>query len=288
MKFYPYWSRAVAQEIDRDGKEVSASCWRWSTTSRDDAHQSALAAARWVVQRMMRGERLGAYSYGQRPLREEVLESRTDARGEPAIAVTRNSYGVLVLNTARVMFADVDLPPVSLRASLRHFFSRLFGGKAPSPQEQQVAAAKVRLEEFLDVNPEWSMRLYRTAAGLRILVTHAPFDPCADSTQMQLESLGSDPLYVRLCRDQGCFRARLTPKPWRCDHTPNRIAWPYETDEARRRFEQWLAEYEQRQRGYATCRFEGSLGVESVHPDVEPVIAMHDELARADQDLPLA
>jgi hypothetical protein len=288
MKFFPYWSKAIAKEIDRDGEEVSASCWRWSSTSSDDAHQSALAAARRVVQRRMRGERLGAYSYGQRPLREEVLESRRDARGDLAIAVTRNSYGVLVLNTARVMFIDVDLPPIPLGASLRYFFSRLFGGKGPSPEDQQVAAAKGRLEAFLDVNPQWSMRLYRTAAGLRILVTHALFDPSADSTRMQLESLGSDPLYVRLCRDQGCFRARLTAKPWRCDHAPNRIAWPFETDGARRQFEQWLADYEQRQRDYATCRYEGSLGGKSVHPDVQPVIEMHDERSRAHQDLPLA
>jgi len=30
--------------------------------------------------------------------------------------------------------------------------------------------------------------------------------------------LRSDPEYVKLCRIQECYRARLTPKPWRwCD-----------------------------------------------------------------------
>lgn len=31
-----------------------------------------------------------------------------------------------------------------------------------------------------------------------------------------LTDFGSDPLYIRLCRLQESFRARLTPQPWRC------------------------------------------------------------------------
>ncbi|MEQ8791275.1 MAG: hypothetical protein RIC55_33745 [Pirellulaceae bacterium] len=288
MKFFPYWSKAVATQFDRDGNEVSASCWRWSEVSGDDAHRSALAAAHRVLHRRMGGEPLGAYSYGQRPLREEVVQSQFGRHGELAIAVTRNAYGVLVLNTAQVMFIDVDLPPISLGASLRGFFSRLLGGKGPSAEEQQAAQARGRLEAFLDIHPDWGLRLYRTSAGLRMLVTHALFDPCADATQAQLESLGCDPLYMRLCRDQQCFRARLTPKPWRCEHTPNRVVWPHETDEQRRRFENWLAEYKRRQSGYATCRFLEALGVETVHPEVAPVVAIHDELSRALLEMPLA
>ncbi len=48
--------------------------------------------------------------YLDRPMREPVLREVKKDNGELAAVVTRNSYGCLVLNTARVMFVDVDLP----------------------------------------------------------------------------------------------------------------------------------------------------------------------------------
>jgi hypothetical protein len=47
--------------------------------------------------------------YPNRPGRELVLEEIKNAAGELLAVVTRNSYGCRVLNTARVMFVDVDL-----------------------------------------------------------------------------------------------------------------------------------------------------------------------------------
>lgn len=288
MKLPVYWSKATAEEIDRDGKTVSASCWRWSDTSKEDAHQSALAAAGQLLQRLMRGERLGRYSYGQRPLREEVLETHSDDEGELSLALTRNSYGAVVLNTARVMFVDLDFAPVTLAERLRYFFSRLLGGKGPSPEAEREARLQGRLDEVLRANPDWGIRWYRTFAGARILVTHAVFDPAAESTRSLLESMGSDPLYVRLCQSQNSFRARLTPKPWRCGHAPNRVPWPHESNDEQMRFEQWRSEYDRLQAGYATCRLLGTRGTAAVHPEAERVIQIHDELTRCHEALPLA
>lgn len=288
MKFPAYWSKATAEDLDRDGKKVSASCWQWSETSKENAHESALVAAKRVLQHLIRGKKLDRYSYGQRPLREEVIQTHSDDEGNLAIAVSRNSYGALVLNTSSVMFIDIDFVPTTFGESLRYFISRLFGGKGPSPEARQEAEAKGKLEEQLSIDPRWGVRLYRTFAGMRVLVTHTTFDPVADVTLSLLNSVGSDPLYVRLCRDQECFRARLTPKPWRSGHAANRVVWPHENDEQKRRFEQWLAEYDKRHSGYATCRFLGTLGDETVHPEVMPVITIHDKLTRCSEALPLA
>ena len=73
-----------------------------------------------------------------------------------------------------------------------------------------------RIHAVVARHPGMGLRLYRTANGYRCLVTHRTYDPASQECRELLEALGSDPLYIRLCRGQHCFRARLTPKPWRC------------------------------------------------------------------------
>ena len=102
-----------------------------------------------------------------------------------------------------------------------------------------------------------------------------------------LKQMGSDVLYIRLCKAQACFRGRLTPKPWRCGHTNNTISWPRD-DTQQEQFDAWLSGYTQRQADHATCRFLGALGSGRVHPEVEPIIKLHDETTRCDEPLPLA
>lgn len=293
MWFPKYWSKARVTVPHPRGYQQAASAWGWSDQSLDEARQTAQEKATQVADRLIRdqpvGHGYGTYGSGKRPFREEVIQSFADDQGKLSIAVTRNSYGVLVLNTSRVMFIDLDVP--SYRPPRQpSFFSRLFGAKtnqppAESPEDKVLG----RLDQFLDANPDFAIRLYRTKAGFRALVTNALFDPTSEKTRSLMESLGTDRLYVRLCQQQECFRARLTPKPWRCDYSGNYIAWPQETDEQRQRFEEWLAGYTEMQSGYATCRFVGTRGrSSSVHPEAETVIEIHDRLTRCDDDLPLA
>lgn len=288
MKIPAYWSKATAEETDREGKKESFSCWRSSDQSQEDAHESALAAAKRILRSLLSGNRLERYAYGVTPLREETVERITNSQGELAVAVTRNAYGSLVLNTDRVMFIDLDLPPMSLGEAIRHFFKRLFDKSATSPEVQREADVKRRLEQFLTTNPLWSLRLYRTSAGLRALATHDFFDPAAESTLAMLRSVGCDPLYVRLCKVQQCFRARLTPKPWRCGHTANPVRWPFENGDQQTRFERWQSEYAAKQALYATCRFLGTLGTDCVHPEIASIIELHDRTTRCSDMLELA
>ncbi len=111
MHFPQFWAQ---------GWSGSFSCWRWSSASLAEAQSSADQAARQLEERF-RGRdyppKYGGY-YPDRPFREEII---TEINGDAGIAavVTRNSYGCLVLNTARVMFVDIDLPePPNFRAKL--------------------------------------------------------------------------------------------------------------------------------------------------------------------------
>jgi hypothetical protein len=132
-----------------------------------------------------------------------------------------------------------------------------------------------------------STRVYKTAAGYRILVTDARYSPDDPRAQALLQQFGSDPLYVRLCSMQQSFRARLTPKPWRCDLGVPPVTFPFETPQAEAQYAEWVRKYTAATRMYATCRFLDSTG-DKMEPDFEELIAFHDQETKAKSSMPLA
>jgi hypothetical protein len=266
---------------------VRFSCWRSSDTSEAVAHQSALAAARRILDAFLRGKRLDRYEYGCMPLREEVLNQVETADGRLLGVVTRNGYGSAVLNTERVMFVDIDFPEHADDAG-KSLFKGLFGRKQKSPEEEKEERARAAVDRFMAANPSWGMRLYRTFAGLRAIVTHDVMDPQSMAALDVLKQLGSDPLYVKLCKAQECFRARLTPKPWRCGCIPNPLRHPITDAKLLVWYERWKKDYETRQARFATCRLLEALGNPFVHPEAERIVELHDFTTRAGEPLPLA
>ncbi len=288
MKFPAYWAKATAEDVDGEGTKKSFSCWRWSDASMEEAHSSALAAAGRILRSFNDGHERNRYGYGEVALREEVLQRFTNSNGELIAAITQNNYGSLVLSTARVMFIDLDFPSITAGQHIRNRIQRLFNKNVRTLDEQQESETREKLDRFLNDNPQWGARVYRTCAGLRVIATHALFEPAADSTRALFESLGADPMYVRLCKAQDSFRARLTPKPWRCGHASNTVGWPREDADQQERFEKWNSVYIARQSSFATCRFLGAIGNGSVHPDVKTIVEVHDRTTRCDESLDLA
>jgi len=276
MNFPPFWARGCSGDFF---------CWRWSFNSVAEAQSLADQAAQQLAERFAHGDfppKHGGY-YPNRPFREPVLQEIKNDAGETAAVVTRNSYGCLVLNTARVMFVDVDLPepkPAGL-------FKKLFGGTAAAPVVTQDGAI-AKVENWTRNNPDWGWRIYRTRAGLRLLATHALFDPEAAASDGVFDALGADPLYRQLCKAQKCYRARLTPKPWRCGvrHKPER--WPFPDARAEKHFQKWDAQYQSFAAGWATCEFVKKIGNNEVHPAVQPILSVHDQMTRVESKSKLA
>ncbi len=284
MRFARYWALA---ETD---SPAAAQCWRWSDQSQEDARRQAEEAVQKLARRIAEsGHPAERYGYADRPLREPVLQSLEGADGSDLVLVTRNSYGALILNTASALFVDIDLPATTRAASGGGLLKRWFGRSAtPSePLLDPAAQARERAAAWAAARPGWGWRVYRTAAGLRLLATHAPFHPHDEAVAQVFEATGADPLYRRLCRLQESFRARLTPKPWRC-RMENPPRWPFRTERAEQAFGQWQSRYEAVSARHAVCRFEGTLGSETIHAELIPVVRMHDDLTRAQTDLPLA
>ncbi|HEX6749839.1 MAG TPA: hypothetical protein VF092_21280 [Longimicrobium sp.] len=342
-----YWSRAESEAVTPDGRTVRFQLWRGARGSIAEAQAAAEQAVARVAERIRSGAGFPEkYSYGDRPLREEVVREIVGAGtpDDPDAAITRNTYGALVLNAARAFFIDVDvegaepggaarsssesqpggqpqtpgqaveavaqqvfnvvdsLPlPSGLKSFLGAFRPSAPSGSAPAPtpaapaeppppppSSDPASASIERLRRFVATKPEWRVRVYRTAAGLRYLVTHATFSPTDAEVRSTLAALGADPQYIRLCQVQKSFRARLTPKPWRIGVRNPPVGFPYEGPAEEQEMREWVARYDSASAGRATCRFVEEIGGGVEHPDIAPIRALHDEQTKAASGLPLA
>lgn len=311
-----HWAEARIQHRAQ-GRQVTVRRYGWSMLSEADALRMAQARAQEALQRILAGEALErrerkrAYNGATGgPIREEVL-----ARHGDDVVVTRNAYGARCLNSERVLFADIDfevqaparqgllvfavlalaavgvgvsraavaglmvlalLLALPLARAVHRLVLRLRGGP------QQLARRRIR--DFLARQPAWNLRIYRTPAGLRLLATHQAFDAASDEVQRFFAAVSADPVYVRMCTLQRCFRARLSAKPWRIGVTehlrPRTGAWPVRPEQQASRAA-WIARYEALAAGFAACHYEESLGSGVVDETVRLVIELHDRETRA-------
>jgi hypothetical protein len=317
-----FWAEARIQQV-LGKRQITVRRFGWSDVSQDEAQRDADTRAREAMARLLAGEQLPRRDLKRPyngsvgvPIREEIVARY----GETVI--TRNSYGALCLNTPNVLFADIDfdqgpgdfvLWPIMamlvagalvvgwfLHSWLIGFFAvvtallatwrlavgtqRLIDASTGGPQQ----AWRRRLDEFLRQHPEWHVRLYETPAGMRLLAMHKTFDPQSPEVTACFAALKADPIYVQMCQRQNCFRARLTPKPWRIgveQHLkPRPGTWPVNPERLPQR-QAWIAAYEQAARSFAACQFRESLGSGVVDPAAADVQRIHDELCQANQPL---
>lgn len=272
------WARSHAIHTDREGKKRSLAVWGWGE-GETEARQNSSARLARLVERLGRGEPPGAYEYGSRPLREEILETLPgEGRNEPAAILTRNRHGAIVLNTAFMLFLDIDLEPPNLGKRLLRLVT-----SAPPADSQ----ALTRLREALVRHGRASFRIYRTAAGFRALAVDREFDPAGREAQELMVATGTDPAFAKLCLLQQSFRARLSPKPWRCNC--KRPPGEYPRDEEQKlQFADWLSHYEQATAQYATCQFLESVGPGRPEGRAKRLVELHDRHTRCEAGLPLA
>jgi len=278
MNIPKIWERE-RREVQGKSGILQLSAWGWSIDDRGEAKRRATEKLERMANRIREGLELPpGYAYGERPLREEIVRD-LGGDGEVAAVVTRNGYGCLVLNTERVLFVDVDLP-ASRRQS---WFGKLFARKS-AVEDETLERIRAGLRDASGS----SFRVYRTAGGFRLLGTGRTYEPGSTDSEEVMTAVGADPAFVQLCRAQKSFRARLTPKPWRCgaEKPPNR--YPRQSEEEQRRFSAWLADYEAKSRTSATCRLVEEVGSGRVCDEARLILALHDEAARVGAALSLA
>ncbi len=269
MKLFRHWARATAT-VDGFG---DLNRWGCSQESHDDALRQAKVSLSRAVDVIHSGGRLERYPYADRSLREEIVDT-VQADDRITGMLSRNAYGSLVLNTTNVFFADIDLAETALQP--RGLLQRLFGQRVPVPAVDNVVET---VDRVVQSRSGLGLRLYKTAAGYRALVTSQTYEPTSSDAIQLLRDLGSDPMYVKLCQVQECFRARVSPKYWRCgaQQPPHRFPWHDDAQELAIR--EWEAAYHVCANRFATCRLVQTFGSESIASGVQPIVKMHDELA---------
>jgi hypothetical protein len=323
-----YWAEARLRHRDRRRRiAVHRFGWSDIDQAAAQAHaqtRAAEAMARLLAgEDLPRRERRVAYNGAEGvPIREEIVARHGDS------VVTRTGYGAPCLNTPDVLFADIDFAetsrprhvlasmlllfaivagvsvamfgiPVPGALVIAFFASLLLGVPLPGALRRAATAlrggrervALERVRRFVRAREGWRLRVYRTPAGLRLMATHRRFAPRDPDVRACFDALGVDPLYARMCFRQDCFRARVGPKPWRMGmprlRAPYSAAWRPEHAVLPAR-QAWIGEYEDRSRGYAACRYLETVGNGEEDLAIAEVCVLHDDLCRAERDLPIA
>lgn len=268
MKFAKYWRDVEVPVDERLFGIPRVSVWGASNNSTEEARQQAKARAERFKELAAGGfDRLREYEYWNGYIREEVLDEVHAVDGRVLAVLTRNSYGAMVLNSEAVLFGDIDVPEAG-------FITRLLQKFGKQKKDKDYYLAKIG--HYQESNPQYTFRVYETFAGLRFVITNQVFAADSEQVRSLFTDLGVDPLYLRLCKHQTCFRARLTPKPWRIDMERPASRFPRESRGDQGAFETWLRNYQVASAKVSVVKLLATFGADAMHPDIGRVMTVHD------------
>lgn len=266
MKLFKIWTSEKGKVII-DGEEKEVVCYGGSNASIEEARSRAKEKIE-RLQRKINGDKRVIADY-EVEIREEILQTIDDKS-----IITRNRYGAQVLNTENLMFLDIDKPRTS--------FGDLFKKKDPTQHKARIFDSIRKLASSLKYS-SLGFRIYETFQGARVIVLGKDFNMRDRETVSMMNEFYCDALYVAICRKQVCFRARLTPKPYRMNMQPYKVQYPRETDDPI--FQNWLRDYEYQSRNYSSCKLVEQIGASLLMPDA---VKIHDEITGISYNLPLA
>ncbi|MFV5264902.1 hypothetical protein ACMUMS_15265 [Acinetobacter courvalinii] len=317
-----YWAEAKVKTRIA-GRQYTLKRFGWSDQSLATAQVHAEQRIAQAIEKIKAGENThrmdhkSSYNGAEGlPIREEIIAQHDD------VVITRNAYGALCLNTPDVLFADIDFAEsarlsvhvatffllllVSIAAAayfmswlilviglmmsfllIRVFaksLSRLQQRFTTTPEQRSLAS----IRNFSQQHPDWHLRVYRTPKGHRILAMHRTFDANGKEAELLFQSIKADPHYVRMCKNQHCFRARISPKPWRIGMQRLGFGvWPVDQQHVASR-NNWIHDYQQRAEPYASCRFVEQFGSQMVNAKAKRVQLLHDQYCKSGTHLDLA
>ncbi len=281
MQLYRYWTRKSFT--------LKTDCGREAIQLFGYSNESPQAAERMADTLFRQLEKsIAAYGHGGsgrpwdysagRPIREEILRELG-----PRDIVSRNRYGAEVLNSETHAFIDVDF----LKPPRPSWLAALFGRARLDP----LPPAEFTLKKVVDAASDateglFPIRLYLTKNGYRLVVQNVDIAPASDACDRLMRRFQADSLYASLCASQQCFRARLTPKPYRIHVKGRKFVWP-EPDAPEQLADKkaWLAEYAAKSKDYAVCHYLDTLNGPRTD---DAVLDFHDAATGAFSGNPLA
>lgn len=146
--------------------------------------------------------------------------------------ISRNGYGALIYNTKNILIADVDISYLQEDSHLKYKdnYIKYFKGLESSRKEGLI--------------------LYETHSGFRVVMVDRIADPTSEYSRELLGLLLSDKVYSACCETQKCYRARLTPKPFRVGlRGLDKILIFMDTKST------WISNYEYHSKQFGVCKF---------------------------------
>ncbi|UTA47310.1 hypothetical protein L1F30_14200 [Simiduia sp. 21SJ11W-1] len=254
MKYFKYWVQSKVP-VRIGNRDTQITLLAGSNISAEDAERQALQHAQDVEHRVRTGKRREDY---QVPIKEKLVEVLND---DNVITVCR--YGALILNSREYTILDLDDYPID--------FLDIFRGLGKlSKKERIVYKFEAKIKKQLAFGQDF--RIYETAKGIRVIgkTFVAPEQP---RFTRWMRALFVDWLYIEMSKRQGCYRARLTPKPFRMKIKTLKIRSPLDCDT--QAYKEWAAMYAERAKDFSVVRLIKTLGRDFSH---EPVVRAHDQL----------
>ncbi len=264
MKYFKYWVEEK-QLITIDGRPEEIKLLIGSQVSKGEAKREALSKAKEIEERIARRGRKEEYEVGIREYVADIIDESN------VVSVCR--YGAKILNTDEYTVLDLD----DYRKSFWDIFKRR---DKLTKKERIVRKFEENIKRFPELGADF--RIYETAKGIRV-IGKSYVDPAARQNIGMMRKMGVDWLYIILSGKQQCYRARLSPKPYRLGIKTMKIRSPLvcETEE----YKAWAQMYEKASEDYAVVRIIKSIGVDFSR---DPVISYHDEHCNAEMNLKLA
>lgn len=256
MRIFKFWIE-YSKELDINGTKQSSKVFGGSNISESDAIEDA--KNRLIkAQKIINGE-IGKDDEYESDIIEEIIEKIDNDN-----IITRNRYGALVLNSKKMMFIDIDSYSKSI-------LDILFKKKL---SQKELMLNKIEKTIKQNKYSDFGFRVYETKKGYRVLVTNKDFNARSKESKRMMSDFNSDYLYRWLCIKQNCYRARLTPKPYRIKQKRIKVYYPNRNDEQQQTLSNWIKEYEQKSSRFSTCHLIKQFGKVKMNS----VIEYHDKL----------
>ena len=274
MKIPPYWVTEKRQGSDGCLWKLRGISYKSMAEARERLEERFRIRSEFAARHGVSEDAVAEHSSRLRALDELRAEEYSTLLLEPVLqqidadnVITRNRYGVQVLNSTSLCFVDVDYFPLSVWESLLGLL-----GKKTTPEEKLLQV----LRNLCAADDSLGARLYRTHHGWRVMLTGSELAPDSPRMHAICRALHADPLYESLCSRQQCWRARLTPKPYRVGVPgyPRPVdSESVNTPEA----QDWLQRYESACQGKVVCRLVDVVGRKLQ----SPIIELHDRMTAA-------
>jgi hypothetical protein len=264
MKHYKFWVKERFNiMIGKQSEPISLLVG--SNLSKADAYNLAVARAKAIETRIEQKAGIEDYDVA---IKEHIAEIINE---QNVITVCR--YGAKVLNTSNYTILDFDTFPVD-------FFDRFKAVRKLEKKQRIIYKFAERLQKYPELGQDF--RIYETANGIRVIGKQY-FDPTDSRHAKLLQLFGVDLLYVQLSQKQQCYRARLTPKPYRIKSRTIKIGSPLDCETEN--YQEWETEYAAKSAQFSVVKLVKTIGVDFT---ADAVIALHDKLCNIAQNRPLA